>query len=94
MIKQRPQYILIAAITGALALSACGKNEDHPSTAPTTAPPPPVAPAPAAPAPAPAPAPVAVASVDLGSAVGPDQKITAPTRITRMLAPGIESSTD
>jgi hypothetical protein len=80
MMKQRPQYILIAAIAGALALSACGKNEDHPSTAPAAAPPP-VAPAPApvAPAPAPAPAPVAVASVDLGSAVGPDQKITTAT---------------
>ena len=80
MMKQRPQYILIAAIAGALALSACGKNEDHPSTAPAAAPPP-VAPAPApvAPASAPAPAPVAVASVDLGSAVGPDQKITTAT---------------
>jgi hypothetical protein len=77
MIKQRSQqFTLIAAMAGALALSACGKKEEP-------APPPPPA---AAPAPAPTPppaapvaAPVAVASVDLGSAVGPDQKITTAT---------------
>ena len=64
MIKQRPQFILIAAITGALALSACGKNEDHTTTA---TPPPPAAtpaPPPVAPPPAPAPAPVAIVWFD------------------------------
>lgn len=66
---------LIAALAGALALSACGKKEEP-------APPPPMEQAPAPtppPVAAPAPAPVAVASVDLGTAVGPDQKVTAST---------------
>lgn len=78
MIKPRSQLTLIAAIAGAFALSACGKKEEP---APAPAPPPPAAstPAPAPPPAAPAPAPVAVAAVDLGSAVGPDQKVTTPT---------------
>src|SRR5690348_14794871 len=77
MIKPRSQLTLIAAIAGAFALSACGKKEEP---APAPAPPPPAASTPAPPPPAaPAPAPVAVASVDLGSAVGPDQKVTTPT---------------
>ena len=76
MTKLRPHYSLIAVIAGALALSACGKNEEH-SAPPTSTPPattstPPVT----TPAPAPAPAPVAVASVDLGNAVGADQRVT------------------
>lgn len=82
MNKQRNQFGLIVAIAGALALSACGKKEE-----PAQPPPPMEAPAPAttpapttpSPAAAPAPARVAVASVDLGTAVGPDQKVTAPT---------------
>lgn len=77
MTKQRSQHLtLIVAIAGALALSACGKKET-----PAPAPPPVVAPAPApvAPPPPPVAAPVAVASVDLGTAVGADQKVTAPT---------------
>lgn len=80
MIKPRSQLTLIAAIAGAFALSACGKKEEP---APAPAPPPAAstpAPAPAPPPAAePAPAPVAVASVDLGTAVGPDQKVTTPT---------------
>ena len=80
MIKQRPHFILIAAIAGALVLSACGKNEPHPApSAPAPAPAPAPTPPPPPVAPAPAPAPVAVGSVDLGSAVGPDQKITTAT---------------
>jgi hypothetical protein len=76
MIKQRPQFTLIVAMAGALALSACGKKEEPAPPPPAPAP----APAPApTPPPAPAAAPVAVASVDLGSAVGPDQKITTAT---------------
>ena len=80
MTKQRSQqFSLIAVMAGALALSACGKNEDHtapPTSTPptTTSTPPPVT----TPPPAPAPAPVAVASVDLGSAVGADQRVTTP----------------
>ncbi len=67
---------LAVAMAGALALTACGKKEE-------AAPPPavatPAAPAPAPVTPPPAAAPVAVSSVDLGTAVGPDQKVTAAT---------------
>lgn len=74
MTKQRTQqFTLIAAMAGALALSACGKKE---APAPTPPPATPMAPAPAPMAPAPAK--VEVTSVDLGSAVGADQKVTAP----------------
>ena len=64
---------LTAALLGTLALSGCKKD------APT--PPPVAAPAPApAPAPVPAPAPtVSVTSVDLGTAVDADNRVTAPT---------------
>src|SRR5690606_13493308 len=72
------QFSLIAMMAGALALSACGKDESHtapPTTTPptTTSTPPPVAPPPP-----PAQAPVTVASVDLGNAVGADQRVTTP----------------
>ena len=76
MTNQRTQqFTLIAAIAGALALSACGKQETPAPAPPVTAP---MAPAPAAPPPpmAPAPAKVEVTSVDLGSAIGADQKIS------------------
>lgn len=61
----------------ALALSACGKKEDSnvESTAPTA---PPVAEQPASTPPAANEA-VAVASIDLGKAVGGDQKVTTAT---------------
>lgn len=78
MTKQRSQQLtLIAVMAGALALSACGRDESHtapPTSTPptTTSTPPPVT------TPAPAPVPVAVASVDLGSAVGADQRVTTP----------------
>lgn len=63
------------AMAGALALTACGKKEEPAPPAATA----PVAPAPAPVTPPPAAAPVAVSSVDLGTAVGPDQKVTAAT---------------
>ena len=64
--------VIAASLAAAMLLAACGKKEEP---APAAAPP-----AASAPAPAPAaPAEVAVASVDLGSAVGPDQKVTTPT---------------
>jgi hypothetical protein len=72
----RSQFSLIAiGLAGALALAACGKKEE---------PAPPPAPAPEVVAPTPMATPpaaesVSVASVDLGSAVGPDQKVTSPT---------------
>jgi hypothetical protein len=67
--------LIALAVAGALVITACGKKEEAP-------PPPPAATTPA-PAPAmtppPAAAPVTVTSVDLGTAVGPDQKVTSPT---------------
>lgn len=75
----RTPFSLIAiALAGSLALAACGKKEEAP-------PPPPVAATPpATPAPTPETAPppaagVSVASVDLGTAVGADQKVASPT---------------
>ena len=70
-------YAVAAALVASLALAGC-KKKDEPV-------PPPVATAPA-PVPAPAPAPpmamamstVTVTSVDLGTAVGADMKVTAP----------------
>lgn len=63
------------ALTGALVMTACGKKEETPPPVATT---PPAATTPP-PATAMAPAGVTVASVDLGTAVGPDQKVTSPT---------------
>ena len=71
---QSPFSLIGAGLAATLLLAACGKKEEP---APAAAPPAASAPAPA-PAPA-APAEVTVASVDLGSAVGPDQKVTTPT---------------
>lgn len=77
MKNQRNQQIsLVVALAGALALSACGKKEEPAPPPPVTAP----MPAPTAPPPAaPVAAPVAVESVELGTAVGADQKVTAAT---------------
>ena len=76
MTKQRSQHLtLIVAMASALALSACGKETPAPAQPPVTTP----APPPVAPPPPPVAAPVAVASVDLGTAVGADQKVTNPT---------------
>jgi len=67
--------LIALGLAGALVLAACGKKEE--------APPPPVAttPPPATPTPPPAApeAAVSVTSIDLGTAVGPDQKVTTPT---------------
>ncbi|MBW8809975.1 hypothetical protein [Lysobacter capsici] len=76
LIRTRTHYAVAAALVATLALAGCKKKEE-------AAPPPPAAetPAPAPAEPAPAPAPVAatatVASVDLGSAIGADKKVTA-----------------
>ena len=63
--------IAAAALVAALALTACKKQEDAAVT------PPPVVETPPQPAAAPVAATVAVSSVDLGTAVGADMKITA-----------------
>lgn len=75
MMPKRTYLVVALSFASALALSACSKHapEESAPAAPETS-----APA-AAPEAAPAPAPVAVAMVDLGSAVGPDQKITTAT---------------
>lgn len=74
LIRNRTTYAVAAALVASLALAGCKKKEEP---APT---PPPAAETPA-PAPAPAPAPVAatatVASIDLGSAIGADKKVSA-----------------
>ena len=84
MITHQRGSTLILVLAGALALTACGKQEPAP-------PPPPKAPAPAAtpapppPAATPAPAPAAavtnVTSVTLGNALGGDGKIAAPSTV-------------
>jgi hypothetical protein len=72
--------LIALGVAGALFLAACGKKEEAPPPAATTPPPAATAPAPApATAPPPAAAAVSVTSVDLGTAVGPDQKVTSPT---------------
>src|SRR5512144_2039588 len=66
-------FSLIAlGLAGALVITACGKKEEAPP-APVATTPPVTTPPPAAPAA------VSVTSVDLGTAVGPDQKVTSPT---------------
>lgn len=82
---QRNIAPILLALSGALALAACSKAPESPAPASPPAETPAPAPAPEATAPppaetpAPAPAPVSVTSVDLGSAVGPDQKVTMPS---------------
>jgi len=77
----RTPYLLAFALAATLSLAACGKKEE--AAAPTAAPPAasataaqPATPPAAAPAPAEA---VSLASIDLGSAVGADQKVTTAT---------------
>lgn len=69
--------ILAVSLAATLALGGCGKKEDNaipPASSPAT--PPPAAQTTPAPA---APVVVAVSSVDLGSAVDGDQKVSTPT---------------
>lgn len=72
-------YLIAFALAATLTVAACGKKEE----AATPAAPPAASTAaavPAAPAATPAPAPaVSLASIDLGSAVGADQKVTTAT---------------
>lgn len=71
----RSSFSLIAlGLAGAITIAACGKNEENaPPPVATTTPPAATTPAPAATEG------VTVASVDLGTAVGADQKVTSPT---------------
>ena len=73
---KQPVSLIALSLAGALALAACGKKEETPPPAATTPP------ATTTPPPSTAMTPaqgVTVASVDLGTAVGPDQKVTSPT---------------
>lgn len=75
MNRNRLSLVLATALVGSIALVGCKKKEE-----PVITPPAAETPAPA-PEPAPAPAPAAatsVSSVDLGNAIGADNKITAP----------------
>jgi hypothetical protein len=76
--------LLALGIAGALTIAACNKSPENappPATAPTPATTPPPAPATTSTAPTTTPAQqgVSVTSVDLGTAVGADQKVTSPT---------------
>ena len=76
---ERTLTLLALGLAGALTIAACNKSPEN-APAPATTPPP--APAPAAtppPAATPAAQGVSVTSVDLGTAVGADQKVTSPT---------------
>ncbi|GAB2782364.1 hypothetical protein [Dyella kyungheensis] len=71
----RISTVMVFALAASLALAACGKKEEAatPATPAADATPPPAAAAPTAPAA------VSVASIDLGNAVGADQKVTTAT---------------
>ncbi len=73
MIRNRISLAIAAALIATVALAGCKKKDDMATTTPpaTTEP----APAPVEPAPAPA-ATSSVLSVDLGNAVGADNKVT------------------
>jgi len=73
---KQPVSLIALSLAGALVLTACGKKEEAPPPAATTPP------ATTTPPPSTAMTPaqgVTVTSVDLGTAVGPDQKVTSPT---------------
>lgn len=72
----RHLFPLIAlGLAGAIVVAACGKNQESAPPPPAVTTTPAMAPAPAAPAAQG----VGIASIDLGTAVGPDQKVTSPT---------------
>ena len=74
MTHNRISLAIAAALLATVALAGCKKKDDAAAVTPpaTTEP----APAPVEPAPAPAPTPATVSSVDLGNAVGADNKVT------------------
>jgi hypothetical protein len=77
MTRNTLQTAIAAALFASLALVGCKKNADQAATTP----PPASEPAPTTPAPtepAPAPAALAVTTVDLGNAVGADNRVAAP----------------
>jgi hypothetical protein len=71
---------IAAALAAGIALAGCRKNDTTADTTAATTPPAATepAPAPAMPEPAPAPAGITVTTVDLGNAVGADNRVTTP----------------
>ena len=74
MNRNRLSLVLATALAGSIALVGCKKKEEPVITPPAAETP---APAPTEPAPAPA-ATTTVSSVDLGNAIGADNKIASP----------------
>jgi hypothetical protein len=74
MIRNRISLAVAATLLATVALVGCKKKDDMATTTPpaTTEP----TPAPAKPEPTPEPTPATVTSVDLGNAVGADNKVT------------------
>lgn len=79
MIRNRISMAIAVTLVAALAVTACNKKEEAaPAPAPVSAPAPTPAPAPVAATPAPAPTVGILTSIDLGSAIGADNKISTP----------------
>lgn len=82
MTRNHIQTAIALALFGTLALAGCKKDKDGDETAMTppaaSEPAPAPTPMPTEPAPAPAPAALSVTTVDLGTAVGADNRVTAP----------------
>ena len=72
MIRNRISLAIAAALLATVALAGCKKKDDMAATTPPAT----TEPAPAPVEPAPAPTPASVTSVDLGNAVGADNKVT------------------
>jgi hypothetical protein len=75
MNRNRLSLVLATALAGSIALIGCKKKEEPVITPPAAETP---APAPTEPAPAPAATTTTVSSVDLGNAIGADNKIASP----------------
>lgn len=75
---QRTLSLLALGLAGALTLAACNKSPEN-APAPATTTPPPPATVSTPPPTTPVAQGVSVTSVDLGTAVGADQKVTSPT---------------
>jgi len=75
MISNRISLAIASALLATVALAGCKKKDDMA----TTTPPATTEPAPAPVEPAPMPTAASVVSVDLGNAVGADNKVTAPS---------------
>jgi hypothetical protein len=75
MNRDRLSLVLATALAGSIALVGCKKKEEPVITPPAAETP---APAPTEPAPAPAATTTTVSSVDLGNAIGADNKIASP----------------